>query len=92
VVLKWLMRTARPAGRPASAISNHDPQLDRSGHTRNTTMDSTSEQPQSTPAVELMRLLASIEAQAGRTNDLLYAMLNREQRQAFDAASVRAQN
>lgn len=37
------------------------------------------------PAVELMKLLASIEAHAARTNELLYATLNREQRQTFDA-------
>ena len=51
-------------------------------------MDSMQEQLEKSPAVELMRLLASIEAHAGRTNELLYATLNREQRQAFDTADA----
>ncbi|MFI4979301.1 MAG: hypothetical protein ACHQIO_03035 [Nevskiales bacterium] len=38
-------------------------------------------------AGEQIKLLAALEAHARRTNELLYAMLNREQRQAFDAAA-----
>ncbi len=51
-------------------------------------MDTMQQQLEKSPAVELMRLLASIEAQAARTNELLYATLNREQRQAFDTADA----
>ncbi|MDB5976270.1 MAG: hypothetical protein JWR07_3030, partial [Nevskia sp.] len=38
-------------------------------------------------AGEQIKLLTALEAHARRTNELLYAMLNREQRQAFDAAA-----
>ena len=38
-------------------------------------------------ADEQIKLLTALEAQARRTNELLYAMLNREQRKGFDAAS-----
>lgn len=38
-------------------------------------------------ARQQLSLLTAIEAHARRTNELLYAMLNREQRQAFDAAA-----
>jgi hypothetical protein len=41
-------------------------------------------------AGEQVRLLAAIEAHALKTNELLRAMLNREQRQGFDAASQAA--
>ncbi len=37
-------------------------------------------------ADEQIKLLTALEAHARRTNELLYAMLNREQRQTFDAA------
>jgi len=37
-------------------------------------------------AAEQLKLLTLIEAHARRTNELLYATLNREQRQTFDAA------
>ena len=39
-------------------------------------------------AREQVRLLAAIEAQARKTNELLHAMLNREQRQGFDTAQA----
>ena len=35
-------------------------------------------------AVEQTQLLIRIEAHASRANELLYSMLNREQRQSFD--------
>jgi len=38
-------------------------------------------------ADEQIKLLAALESHARRTNELLYAMLNREQRKGFDAAS-----
>ena len=41
-------------------------------------------------AGEQIRLLTALEAHARRANELLYAMLNREQRQSFDAASPAA--
>ncbi|WP_157572411.1 hypothetical protein [Nevskia soli] len=37
-------------------------------------------------AGEQIKLLTALEAHARRTNELLYAMLNREQRQGFDAS------
>ncbi len=37
-------------------------------------------------ADEQIKLLTALEAQARRTNELLYAMLNREQRKGFDAS------
>ena len=41
-------------------------------------------------AREQVSLLTAIEAHARKTNELLHAMLNREQRQGFDASSEAA--
>jgi hypothetical protein len=49
-------------------------------------MDSMPKQPDPSAAAELMKLLVAIEANGARTNELLYATLNREQRQSFDLA------
>jgi hypothetical protein len=43
-------------------------------------------------AGEQIKLLTALEVHARKTNELLYAMLNREQRQSFDAAAPAAKD